>query len=291
MIAEHIFRAYDVRGIYGVDLDEEVARRIGLALGRYLGGRGRRLAVGMDVRLSSPSLKKALIDGITSAGCDVVDVGLVPSPVLYYAVASMGLDGGAMVTASHNPPEWNGFKLCRRGAYIIAEGMGMEELKALAMSRDLEEAEVKGRVEEDPKLLDRYIDDMVSRVRVTRRLKVVLDVSNGCCSLTAPRMFEKLGCEVTVLNPELDGRFPAHLPEPTEETLAELRRRVVELGADFGVGFDGDGDRAVFVDDKGRVLLGDVEPGAAVVYDVSCSSIVEEAIRRHGGRPGWATPT
>lgn len=297
MIAEHIFRAYDIRGVYGVDLDEKVARRVGLALGHYLGGRGRKLAVGMDVRLSSPALKKALVDGLTSAGCDVVDVGLVPSPALYYAVASMKLDGGAMVTASHNPPEWNGFKLCRKDAYIIAEGMGMEDLKALALKPDLPESGVKGRVEEDPGLLDRYIEDMVSKVKVSRRLKVVLDVANGCCSLTAPKMFEKLGCEVKVLNAELDGRFPAHLPEPTEETLAELKSKVVELGADFGVGFDGDGDRAVFVDDKGRVLLGDVvtallvnhylprEPGAAVVFDVSCSSIVEEAVKRLGGKP------
>ena len=296
MMPDHIFRAYDIRGVYGVDLTGEIAERIGLAFGHYAGGRGRKIAIGMDVRLSSPNLKKAFTQGLVKAGCNVIDVGLVPTPALYYAVVAKKLDGGVMVTASHNPPEWNGFKLCMRGAKMVSEGMGMEDLKALAQNPYLAEDEVKGEVVPDEGFLEEYTSFLLSKVKVSRELKVALDLSNGCCSLTAPRLFEKLGCKVVALNAEPDGRFPNHLPEPTEETLSELKRVVVEEKADFGVGYDGDGDRAVFIDDKGRVLLGDSmtallvhhylprEPGSSIVLDVSSSSVVEEIVKQLGGR-------
>ncbi|MCX8204996.1 MAG: phosphomannomutase/phosphoglucomutase [Candidatus Nezhaarchaeota archaeon] len=295
MLPEHVFRAYDIRGVYGRDLTEELAERVGLAFGCYVGGGGRKVAVGMDVRLSSPALAKALARGLMRAGCRVVGVGLVPTPALYYAVVSRGLDGGVMVTASHNPPEWNGFKLCVRGARIVAEGMGMEDVKALAQSPLLDGLGERGEVVEEP-ILDDYLSCILSRVKVSRGLRVALDLSNGCCALTAPRAFQELGCEVEALNSQLDGRFPGHLPEPTEEALSQLRRVVVERKADFGVGYDGDGDRAVFVDDKGRVLLGDSviailaqhylprHPGSAVVLDVSSSLAAIEAVEKAGGR-------
>lgn len=295
-IPEHIFRAYDVRGVYGEDLTEEVARRVGLAFGCYVGGGGRSVAIGMDVRLSSPSLKKAFTEGLVRAGCRVVDVGLVPTPALYYAVVSRGLSGGAMVTASHNPPEWNGFKLCVKDALVVGEGMGMEDVKALAQSPLLDQLNEQGEVVVEEGFLDDYVEFLLSHVRPARRLRVALDLANGCCALTAPRAFKELGFEVEALNDQPNGRFPGHLPEPTEETLSQLRELVVKVGADFGVGYDGDGDRAVFVDDKGRVLLGDVvtailaqhylpkHPGSAVVLDVTCSSLAFEAVERAGGR-------
>jgi phosphoglucosamine mutase len=295
-VPDHVFRAYDIRGVYGVDLTEEVAERVGLAFGCYVGGGGRRVAVGMDVRLSSPSLKEAVKRGLARAGCHVRDVGLVPTPALYYAVISRGLDGGVMVTASHNPPEWNGFKLCVKGAAIVGEGMGMEDVRAIAQNPLLDGLRERGEVVVEGGLLDDYLSFLLSRVRLARRLSVAMDLSHGCCTLTAPRAFKELGCEVKALNAQPDGSFPSHPPEPTEEALSQLRDLVVEAGADFGVGYDGDGDRAVFIDDRGRVLLGDVvaailaqhylprHPGSAVVLDVSCSSAALEAVERAGGR-------
>jgi len=295
-IPDHIFRAYDVRGVYGEDLTDDVARQVGLAFGCYVGGGGRRVAIGMDVRLSSPPLKRAFTEGLLRAGCNVIDIGLVPTPALYYAVASRGLSGGVMVTASHNPPEWNGFKLCVKGAAVVGEGMGMEDLKALAQNPLLSQLDGRGEVVVEEGFLDDYLAFLLRHVRPERRLKVALDLANGCCALTAPRAFRELGFEVEALNERPDGRFPAHLPEPTEETLGQLRELVVKTGADLGVGYDGDGDRAVFIDDRGRVLLGDVvtailaqhylpeHPGSAVVLDVSCSSVAFEAVERTGGR-------
>jgi len=241
-------------------------------------------------------LKQAFTEGLVKAGCRVVDVGLVPTPALYYAVVSRRLSGGAKVTASHNPPEWNGFKLCVKDAAVVAEGMGMEDLKALAQNPSLSELRERGEVVVEEGFLDDYLSFLLSHVKLARKLKVALDLSNGCCALTAPRAFKELGCEVEALNAQPDGSFPGHLPEPTEETLSQLRELVVKVGADFGVGYDGDGDRAVFVDDKGRVLLGDVvtailaqhylpkHPGAAVVLDVSCSSVAFDAVEKAGGR-------
>ncbi|MEM2936099.1 MAG: phosphomannomutase/phosphoglucomutase, partial [Candidatus Bathyarchaeia archaeon] len=295
-IPEHIFRAYDIRGVYGRDITEEVAEDIGKAFGTYIGGAGKNLVVGRDVRLSGETLQRALTVGLVSTGCRVEDIGVVPTPVFYFAVAHYAKDGGVMVTASHNPAEWNGFKIAREKGFICAEGMGMEEIKDIVFTRRFKLAPCGKMEKYEGALLD-YANFALSKIEIKKGLKVAMDLGNGTCSLIAPKLFKDAGAEVVAINAEPDGTFPAHEPEPTEETLRELKEVVVGEGADFGVGYDGDGDRALFVDDKGRVIPGDTtlivlaeyylkkQRGAKVVYEVSCSSSVEEAIKTHGGKP------
>ncbi len=295
MIPQHIFRAYDIRGIFNKDLTPEIALQIGRGFGTYIGGGGRKLVVGRDVRLSGPALKKALIDGLISTGCEVLDVGIVPTPVLSFSVVRYDGDGGVMVTASHNPPEWNGFKLYKRGGVTCAQGTGMEDVKEVTLSGKFKRG--GGRVRRYDGAIADYLNFVEERIDIERPMKVAMDIGNGVCGLTAPKLFRRLGCEVVSINERPDGSFPAHIPEPNEETLVGLRDLVREEEASFGVGYDGDGDRAVFVDEKGRIVPGDItlvvfsdyylrrNRNAKVVFDVSCSSIVEEAIRSHGGTP------
>ena len=295
MIPQHIFRAYDIRGIFNKDLTPEIALQIGRGFGTYIGGEGRKLVVGRDVRLSGPALKKALIDGLISTGCEVLDVGIVPTPVLSFSVVRYDGDGGVMVTASHNPPEWNGFKLYKRGGVTCAQGTGMEDVKEVTLSGKFKRG--GGRVRRYDGAIADYLNFVEERIDIERPMKVAMDIGNGVCGLTAPKLFRRLGCEVVSINERPDGSFPAHIPEPNEETLVGLRDLVREEEASFGVGYDGDGDRAVFVDEKGRIVPGDItlvvfsdyylrrNRNAKVVFDVSCSSIVEEAIRSHGGTP------
>jgi len=295
-IPEHIFRAYDIRGIYGKDITEEVAEEIGKAFGTYISGAGKNLVVGRDVRLSGEILQRALTAGLLSTGCRVEDIGVVPTPVFYFAIAHYAKDGGVMITASHNPAEWNGFKLAREKGFICAEGMGMEEIKDIVFTRRFKLA-TRGKMEKYGGALVDYANFVLDKIEVEKGLKVAMDLGNGACSLIAPKLFKDSGAEVVAINAEPDGTFPAHEPEPTEETLRELKEVVVKEGVDFGVGYDGDGDRALFVDDKGRVIPGDMtlivlaeyylkrRRGAKVVYEVSCSSSVEEAIKAYDGKP------
>jgi phosphoglucosamine mutase len=296
-ISESIFRAYDIRGVYGKDLTEEVAEAIGKALGKYLGGEGKEIIVGRDVRLSGASLENAFVKGVLYSGCNVQTIGVVPSPVVYFAIVHYGKDGGAMITASHNPPEWNGFKLCRERGLLIAQGMGMEEVREITVEKRFSKGQSLGKSEKNEEVLADYRNFVLSKVQARRKLRVAMDLGNGSCFFIAPKVFEDLGHEVIALNSEPNGNFPAHPPEPTEETLSELANVVVKERADFGVGFDGDGDRALFIDDKGRIVPGDIalivlsksylekRKGAKVVYEVSCSSSVEEMIRKYGGIP------
>ena len=291
---ERVFRAYDVRGIYGKDLTEEVAEVIGKAFGTYL-EEGETIIVGRDVRLSGEPLQKALMEGIRSTGCNVIDVGVLPTPIFYFSIIHYEADGGVVVTASHNPAEWNGFKFCIEKGVMLAEGLGLEKVKEIALTKRFRSGG-KGRVERREDAVKVYSDFILGKINVERRLKVAIDAGNGACSGVASRLFREAGVDVIALNDEPDGRFPAHKPEPTEETLRDLVKVIVEEEADFGIGYDGDGDRAVFIDDQGRMIPGDValiimarhylkdKPGT-VVYDVSCSMAVEEAIREMGGRP------
>jgi len=295
-IPETIFRAYDIRGVYGKDLTEEVAMHIGQAFGTYLGGEGKEIIVGRDVRLSGHTLESALVKGVLSTGCHVQDIGIAPTPVLYFTIVHQKRDGGVMVTASHNPPEWNGFKLCRERGLLVAQGMGMEEIREIAVTKRFRSA-TPGKLERYDRALEDYTNFVLSKIEIKRKLRVAMDLGNGSCTLIVPRLFRNLDLEVIALNTEPNGNFPAHLPEPTEETLDELRKIVVKERADFGVGYDGDGDRALFIDDKGRIVPGDTaliilarpylerRMGAKVVYEISCSSSVEEIIRAHGGVP------
>lgn len=296
IIPESIFRAYDIRGVYRKDLTEEVSMDIGRAFGTYLGGKGKEIVAGRDVRLSGNILKSAFVRGVLSTGCHVQDIGIVPTPVLYFTIVHHEKDGGVMVTASHNPPEWNGFKLCRERGLLIAQGMGMEEIKEITVAERFRLGP-PGKLGRYDRALSEYSNFVASKIEMKRKLRVAMDLGNGSCTLIAPELFRNLDLEVVALNTEPDGNFPAHLPEPTEEALDELKKIVVREGADFGVGYDGDGDRALFIDEKGRIVPGDTalvilarpylerRRGAKVVYEVSCSSSVEEMIRAYGGVP------
>ncbi len=287
-----IFRAYDIRGVYGETLRRSDAKVIGLSFAAYLGNSGV-VAVGRDVRASSKPLRDSLIEGLIEGGLKVIDIGVCSSPMLYFAVAHWKLAGGAMVTASHNPPEWNGFKLCRERGYICGEGMGMEEIRRIALSGEY--SRPGGGSLEERSILEEYLEHAASTVEA-KSLKVALDPGNGVCGPIARRALEAIGCTIVGINMEPDGRFPAHEPEPKPENLGELAELVKSTRADYGCGFDGDGDRAVFIDDLGRVLRGDVatavfaryylrrNPGSIIVVDVASSMAVTEYIEKLGGK-------
>ncbi len=292
MVEPHIFRAYDVRGVYGADLDEEVAGLIGLGYGTLLGNKGR-IVVGRDVRLSGEALTKAAAEGLTKAGCDVLEVGIVTTPMLYFSVMHFKADGGIQITASHNPPEWNGFKLVKPGGATLSAGTGMEQLKDIILNQKYKESDKRGKIEEAD-VLTPYVDFTASKFKLDRKLLVAVDYSNGAAAIPFPKIAEKLGLELKAINDTPDGRFPGHLPEPNEETLKDLQRFVVDVGADFGVGFDGDGDRAVFVDERGRIIPGDItlaiyvkhlDERGKVVFDVSSSDAVREVVLEKGCIP------
>ncbi len=296
MIDENIFRAYDIRGIFGKDLTAETAERIGKAFGSYIGS-GKEILVGRDARLSGETLRDALVKGLTSVGCNVVDLGVVPTPVLYFSIEYLKKDGGVMITASHNPPEWNGFKLCGKNGVSISEGLGLEKVKEIFLEQKFNLA-AEGSINHHEKIIDEYVKFVTSKIKLKNKLKVVLDTGNGVCALTAPEILEKLGCEVVTINEELDGRFPNRSPDPTEEALSVLSEVVLKEKADIGIAFDGDGDRVAFVDEKGRyVSSGNLtipifastilksNKNSKIVFDVCCSNAVEEIIKVNGGIP------
>ncbi|MBS7656758.1 phosphomannomutase/phosphoglucomutase [Candidatus Bathyarchaeota archaeon] len=295
MISEGIFRAYDIRGVYGKEITDEIAKRIGNALAVYVGGEGKTMLVGRDVRKSGESLCSAVSDGMLAGGLNVEDIGVVTTPLLYFCSVHYGKDGGVMVTASHNPSDWNGFKIWA-GNSFISMGMGMEKLKNLVLEGKFRSAS-RGSMKRNLTAISDYIDYVSGKIEIQRKLKIIADPGNGSCCVLIPEIFDKTGLNVTAINAEPDGSFPSHSPEPSEETLVDVKSLVLRQKADFGVGYDADGDRAVFVDDKGRMVSSTVifimladhylkkNPGAAVVYEVSCSLAVEETIRANGGKP------
>jgi phosphoglucosamine mutase len=297
-INEGIFKAYDIRGIFRKDLTPEIAEKIGKAFGTFI-GRGKKIIVGRDVRLSGKILKNALVSGLISVGCDVVDADIVPSPLLYFAIVYKNLDGGIMITASHNPPEWNGFKFCKEKAILIGEGLGLEKVKKIVLNEKFNKNTRKGKVEKYNNIFEDYKKIVLNKIPISvgKKLKVVIDAVNSVSTLIAPKILEECGCEVITLNERLDGSFPSHLPEPNEKTLQELKEEVIKSNANLGLGFDGDADRVVFVDDKGRTLTGDIatmifakyylkqRKNLKIVFDVPSSSAVEDVIRENGGIP------
>ncbi|MEM3660370.1 MAG: phosphomannomutase/phosphoglucomutase [Thermoproteota archaeon] len=296
---DEIFRAYDIRGVYGKDIFDEDARTIGLAFASYLGGEGKRVAVGWDVRRSSNSLASALIDGIVSTGANVISLGLIPTPTVYFAIIHWNLDGGVITTASHNPPAWNGFKLCKAKAMLCGWGMGLEEVKRIIDSKSFRLSSRKGIVEDARgRILAEYENYLLNSFKgKIGSLRVLIDPGNGSCSILGKEILQKAGLTVDSINDYPDGGFPCRSPEPTEESLSVLRGKVVDGGYDFGVGYDGDCDRALFVDDEGNVIRGDVllalfvkhflrnKPGEKIVYEVSCSKLVEEVARENRVMP------
>lgn len=288
------FYAYDIRGIYGKEIDEEFTERLGYAFYKFLGKDAPKLAVGRDVRLHSESLQAAISRALYESGTEIYSLGMISTPVLYFSIAHYGLDGGVMITASHNPPEWNGFKLCRERAYIVAQGMGMERLRAL-FSEGSRPPKKGGKILDYNKMILKDYEEFVLKTIETKdKLRVGIDIGNGACSHLAPRLMRKLGLEVYTINEEADGRFPNRLPEPTNENVGPLKELVKEKELDFGVAYDGDGDRALFIDDLGRLIPGDVtlavlakhrlnKGKGKIVVEVNFSSAVEEFIRSMGG--------
>ncbi len=306
-----IFRAYDIRGVVEQDLDDATLWTIGRAVGTwFVRHDAHELVVGRDERLSSPAFQMALIEGLRASGIDVVDIGAVPTPVMYFAVEHCGADGGLVVTASHNPPEYNGVKLRRaepRYGSVSVWGPDIQEIEQLARSGDVADGSGTLRTRD---VSDAYVASVAALLRLPdeccaegSRPRVVLDGGNGVAGPIAQRTLTAVGAEVIPLYLEPDGRFPNHHPDPLKtDNLRDLSRLVRESGADMGLALDGDGDRLGVVDASGRVVWADrylivlahyllaQSPGRAVVFDIKCSSVLADAIASFGGKPErWKT--
>ena len=298
-----VFRQYDIRGIVDHELTTPLAEALGRAIGTLAWhklGRQPVLAVGRDNRPSGAALAGALRTGIVATGAIAVDIGMVPTPALYFAAAAPGIDGGVQVTGSHNPPEFNGFKTT-----IAGEAVHGEEILDLRQTITLETWRTgAGQERTDGGVLGRYVEAILARHRLSRPVKVVVDAGNGVGALIAVELLEALGCDVTPLFCESDGTFPNHHPDPTvEENLVDLQAAVRRTGAELGIAFDGDADRIGAVDENGRILWGDqllilfgrdavrrFGPGVPVIFDVKCSELLPQALLRAGARPEmWKT--
>ena len=291
-----IFKAYDVRGIYPQEINDDVARAIGRAFVAYL--KAKRIAVGRDMRLSSPSLAAAFIDGATLQGADVVDYGMIPTDMLYFAVARDRHDGGVEITASHNPKQYNGVKMVRQEAFPLSGDEGISDIRDAIAADTLPSPASQRGVVSTKNLLDAYVEHVMSFIDpgVIRPFNVVLDAGSGIGGLVAPKLFERLPCRTTRLCFEIDGRFPNHEANPLiEENRRDIVERVVAEKADVGIAWDGDADRCFFIDGTGEFISGDFitallaeafllkSPGATIIYDLRASYAVKDIVARHGG--------
>ncbi|MGB3904540.1 MAG: phosphomannomutase/phosphoglucomutase [Anaerolineae bacterium] len=292
-----IFREYDIRGVAGENLDPQVCTLLGAAYGSTIQEQGgRRIVVGRDGRVSSPDFSRALIAGLLGTGCEVIDVGVVTTPMVYFAVKHLEAAGGVVITASHNPAQYNGLKL-RKGALPFS-GEDIQGLRRLAESGSFLEG--RGRLVRDSGIAQEYVEEIKRRVRVEKSFRVVVDGGNGTTGLVAPELFRQLGCDVRELYCDLDGRFPYHLPDPSdEENMRDLVAAVHEYDADVGIAYDGDGDRLGLVTDEGHILSGDLilaviagemlkRERGTVVFDLLCSRALIDVIERGGGVPRMA---
>ena len=292
-----IFKAYDVRGTYPNEVDEQAARAIGAAFVTYLSA--RTIGVGRDMRLSSPALAAAFIDGASSQGAEVIDYGMIPTDVLYYAVASDGLDGGVEVTASHNPKQYNGMKMVRREAVPLSGDAGISDIRDMIAADRLPPAAAAPGPIRERHVVDPYVQHVLSFIdpAVIRPFNVVLDAGSGMAGLIAPRLFHGLPCRTTRLCFEIDGRFPNHEANPLiEENRRDITERVIAEKADIGIAWDGDADRCFFIDGAGEFVPGDFvtallaeafllkHPGATVIYDLRASHAVKDVVARYGGQ-------
>ena len=301
-IAAGIFRQYDIRGVVGDDLTVDAAHAIGRAFAAFLAHHGvkRPVAVGRDNRPSGRALRDSLVDGLTASGVDVVDIGVVPTPLLYWSLSHLDVGAGIQITGSHNPPEYNGFKICLGTDSV--HGEEIQTLYRLALGSTFPSG--KGSVRHEA-VIDPYIADIVERTgHLTRPPRVVIDCGNGAGALVAPQLFGKLLPDAKCLYCESDGTFPNHHPDPTVvENLQPLIDEVVRGGYDFGVAFDGDADRIGVVDGTGQIIWGDyllilyardvfARTGSAqpIIFDVKCSQALPDAVAKAGGTPVmWRT--
>ena len=292
-----IFKAYDIRGTYPDEINEQDAKAIGRAFAAYL--KGGRIAVGRDMRLSSPALAAALIDGATSQGANVVDYGMIPTDLLYFAVATDNLTGGVQVTASHNPKQYNGMKMVREQAIPLSGDAGISDIRDMIASNTFPAPSgPKGSVT-TRNVVDAYVNHVMSFIdpAIIKPFKVVLDAGSGMGGLIAPRLFDRLPCRTTRLCFDIDGRFPNHEANPLiEENRRDITERVIAERADVGIAWDGDADRCFFIDGAGEFISGDFvtallaeafllkNPGATIIYDLRASYAIKDIVGQYGGK-------
>jgi phosphomannomutase/phosphoglucomutase len=299
-LKQEIFRQYDIRGIVDRDLTQETVEILGKAIGTYFRRQKRaNVAVGMDCRLSSPGFAESLSNGLLSTGCDVTTLGTIPTPLLYFSIFYKKLDAGIMITGSHNPPEYNGFKMMSGKKTLF--GPDIQEIYRIVESGAFIQEE-PGSIKKYG-IVPEYSDYVVNNISLDKGLKVVVDAGNGTGGEVAVPIFRRLGCEVIELFCEMDGNFPNHHPDPTlPEALEVLIKTVRETGADAGIAYDGDADRIGVIDDQGQIIWGDQlmivfardilpsNPGAPVISEVKASKLLYEEVEKLGGRPiMWKT--
>jgi len=301
-----IFKAYDIRGIYPAQLNEEVAYKIARAYAEIIKRENKdkekiEIVVGHDMRLSSPSLKEQTIRGLIDSGVDVIDIGLATTPTFYFAVAFYGFLGGMQVSASHNPKEYNGFKMVRAGAVPVSGEKGIYEMRDMVIAGNFPISGQKGIVTEKDGVVDEEIKEQIQDKNIhidkIKPFKIVVDTANAMAILDIKAMFKSLKCDLVLLNSKLDGTFPVHQPDPLDEkNLEVLKKSVVQNKADLGIGPDGDGDRYFFIDEKGEVIRQEIlrgimaqialkeNPGETVCYDIRPGRITKDMIEAVGGK-------
>lgn len=289
----NVFREYDVRGIVDKDLNEEFVFNLGRAIGTYAARHKiKNMTIGQDCRLSSEAYHNFLIQGLNSSGMETIDIGLCATPMLYFSIRQLNTGGGVMVTGSHNPPEFNGFKICIGPDTIYGEEI--QELRKIMESGQYSTGIASSALQDITAVYQNYIFD---NVKITRKIKVVADAGNGVGGYFALPLLQRFGCEVIPINCEPDGRFPHHFPDPTvEENLAQLIKLVGKEKADLGIAFDGDADRLGVISDKGEIIWGDKllllfareilkeKPNSTIIGEVKCSQILFDDIKKHSGR-------
>jgi phosphomannomutase/phosphoglucomutase len=299
VINPYIFREYDIRGIFGKDLTDETVSLLARGYGTFFRQANvKSISLGGDVRLSTEPIRHILIDEITRCGIHVVDIGPVPTPVQYFSMYHLNVDAGIMITGSHNPPEYNGFKLTLNKAPVF--GQDIQKIKNITDSGNF----IRGSAESEKiSISEDYIRYVSENIRIKKSINVILDSGNGAAGAVAGPLFKALGVAAKDLYPEADGNFPNHHPDPTVvENIGDLIKTVKNEGADFGVGYDGDGDRIGVVDEKGDIIWGDrlliifsrdvlkANPGSPIIFEVKCSQALPEMIERFGGIPVmWKT--
>jgi len=298
-INPHIFREYDIRGVVDKDLTDEAVTLLGKAFGTYMIRHdAKSLSIGGDVRLSTERFRKALINGLKSTGVNITDIGPIPTPVQYFSMFTLPVQAGIMITGSHNPPDYNGFKLTLNKAPVF--GDEIQNLRKIIESGEFESG--SGTIEK-VSMDEKYIDHIIEDIHIEKPMKVVIDSGNGAGALIAHRLYKKLGVETIDLFDTPDGNFPNHHPDPTVvDNIQELIKTVKSTGADLGIGYDGDADRIGVVDEKGDIIWGDRlmiifskdviknQPGAKIIFEVKCSQALPEMIEKFGGEPiMWKT--
>jgi phosphomannomutase/phosphoglucomutase len=299
-INTEIFREYDIRGVVDKDLTLETVELLGKGIGTYFRTNNRKeVALGRDCRLSSPRFSDALSKGLLSTGCRITDLGIIPTPLLYFTMYTKNMEAGVIITGSHNPPDYNGFKMMVGKDTLYGESI-QDILKIIQGQAFVEE---EGSSAKKYDIIPEYQDYILQNIKLERKLKAIVDAGNGTAGVVAVPIFQKLGCEVIPLYCEMDGTFPNHHPDPTlPEALEDLIQKVKETEADLGIAYDGDGDRIGVIDDKGHIIWGDMlmvlfsrdilpsNPGASVISEVKASKVLYDEVEKLGGRPiMWKT--